>query len=70
MIDWRQFFTSDPQICHGQLCAKGTRVFVTNILDSLAEGATREEILVSYPALRPEHIDAAMAHVAETQARQ
>ncbi len=42
MVDWRQYLTSDPQICHGQLCVKGTRVFVTNILDSLAEGASRE----------------------------
>ena len=65
MIDWRQYLTSDPQICHGQLCAKGTRVFVTNILDSLAEGASREEILRSYPSLRPEHIDAALAYAAE-----
>jgi uncharacterized protein (DUF433 family) len=62
MIDWRQFLTSDPNVCHGQLCAKGTRVFVTNILDSLAEGATRDEILNSYPPLRPEHIHAAMAY--------
>ena len=44
MIDWRQFLTSDPQVCLGQP-RKGTRVFVTNILDSLAEGATRDEIL-------------------------
>ena len=65
MIDWRQYLTSDPQICHGQLCAKGTRVFVTNILDSLAEGASREEILRSYPSLRPEHIDAALGYAAE-----
>ncbi len=65
MIDWRQHLTSNPQICHGQLCAKGTRVFVTNILDSLAEGASREEILRSYPSLRPEHIDAALAYAAE-----
>lgn len=65
MIDWRQYFTSDPQICHGQLCAKGTRVFVTNILDSLAEGATREEILQSYPSLQSEHINAAIAYAAE-----
>jgi uncharacterized protein (DUF433 family) len=65
MIAWRQFLTSDPQVCHGQLCAKGTRVFVTNILDSLAEGASREEILASYPSLRPEHIDAAVAYAAE-----
>ena len=65
MIDWRQHLVSDPAICHGQLCAKGTRVFVTNILDSLAEGSSREEILRSYPTLRPEHIDAAIAYAAE-----
>jgi len=65
MIDWRQYLSSEPQVCHGQLCAKGTRVFVTNILDSLAEGASREEILRSYPPLKPEHIDAAIAYAAE-----
>jgi len=65
MIDWRQFLTSDQQVCHGQLCAKGTRVFVTNILDSLAEGASREQILNSYPSLQPAHIDAAVAYAAE-----
>lgn len=65
MIDWRQHLSSDPQICHGQLCARGTRVLVTNILDSLAEGSSREEILRSYPSLKPEHIDAAIAYAAE-----
>ena len=65
MIEWRQYLTSDPQVCHGQLCAKGTRVLVTNILDSLAEGAGREEIVKSYPSLRYEHIDAAIAYAAE-----
>lgn len=65
MANWREQFVSDPGICDGQLCAKGTRVFVTNILDSLAEGATRDEILGSYPSLRPEHIDAAIAYAAE-----
>ncbi len=65
MIDWREHLTSDPQLCHGQLCARGTRVFVTNILDSLAEGASREKILRSYPSLQPEHIDAAISYAAE-----
>ena len=65
MFDWRNHLTADPQVCHGQLCAAGTRVLVTNILDSVAEGATREEILKSYPSLRPEHIDAALAYAAE-----
>lgn len=65
MIQWREYLVSDPAICGGQLCAKGSRVMVTNILDSLAEGATREEILKSYPSLQTIHIDAAMAYAAE-----
>ncbi len=65
MIDWRQFLTVDPAVCHGQLRAVGTRVLVTNILDSLAERCTHEEILASYPSLRPEHIDAAKSYAAE-----
>lgn len=65
MIDWRQYITRDPQVCHGQLCAKGTRVFVTNILDSLAESATPKEIRATYPSLLPEHIEAATVNTAE-----
>ncbi len=62
---WRDYLTSDPKICHGQLCAKGTRVMVTSILDSLAEGSSPEAILKSYPSLTQEHIDAALAYAAD-----
>jgi uncharacterized protein (DUF433 family) len=65
MNDWREHLSSDPEVCGGELCARGTRVLVTNILDSLAEGATHEEILRSYPSLKPEHIKAALAYAAE-----
>ena len=65
MPAWREHLVSDPQVCGGQLCAKGTRVLVTVILDNLAEGNTREEILRSYPSLTPEHLDAALAYAAE-----
>jgi uncharacterized protein (DUF433 family) len=40
-------------------------VLVTNILDSLAEGATRNEILRTYPTLRSQHVEAALAYAAE-----
>jgi uncharacterized protein (DUF433 family) len=56
---------SDPEICGGDLCARGTRIPVTVILDNLAEGSSRDDILRSYPSLRPEHIDAALAYAAE-----
>src|SRR5215510_247354 len=65
VIDWREHLTSDPKVCGGQLCAKGTRVLVTVILDNLAEGLGREDILRSCPTLKPMHIDAAMAYAAE-----
>lgn len=65
MTDWRAHLVSDPRFCGGSLCARGTRVLVTNILDSLAEGASHREILASYPTLSPEHIEAALAYAAE-----
>ena len=65
MIDWRAYLGGSQKICHGQLCARGTRVLVTSILDSLAEGCSREEIFEAYPALRAEHVDAAIAYAAE-----
>jgi len=38
---------------------------VTVILDSVAEGSSREAILISYPSLASDHIDAALAYAAE-----
>ena len=65
MGDWQQFLSCDRQICGDELCAKGTRIPVTVIMDSLGEGSTIEAILTSYPSLRPEHIQAALAYAAE-----
>ncbi len=42
MIDWRERIIIDPQICHGKLCIKGTRIMVSVILDNLADGLTQE----------------------------
>ena len=70
MIDWRQHLTSDLKVCGGQLRAKGTRVPVTVILDSVAERIGREEILRSYPTLEPVHIDAALAYEAELRSEE
>ncbi len=65
MTVWQQHLATDPGICGGELCARGTRIPVTVILDSLAEGSPKDEILRSYPSLRPEHIEAALAYAAE-----
>ena len=65
MVAWHEFFESKPNVCGGEVCAAGTRIPVTVILDSLADGSTKEEILRSYPSLKPAHIDAALAYAAE-----
>lgn len=64
-IDWRKHFESTEDTLHGILRACGTRVPVTVILDSLADGMTVDEILQGYPSLQREHIDAAIAYAAE-----
>ena len=46
---WQEFL-SKPDVCGGTICANGTRIPVTVILDNLAEGANAEEILTSYPS--------------------
>lgn len=64
-MDWQEHLSQDPQICGGELCAKGTRIPVTVILDSFGEGSTAESILASYPSLKPVHLQAALAYAAE-----
>ena len=41
MIDWREHLSSDPKVCQDRLCAKGTRVLVTNILEPIHIDAAR-----------------------------
>lgn len=64
-MDWREHVAVDPMVCHGQACIRGTRIPVSVVLDNLASGLTPAEILKSYPFLRPEAIQAAVAYAAE-----
>lgn len=63
--DWRERISVDPTICHGKPCIRGTRIFVSVILDNLAAGQTAEEIVEDYPGLTPEDVQAALAYAAE-----
>jgi len=55
-MDWQNYITVDPNVCHGQACLKGTRIMASVVLDSLAAGLTPDEILKSYPSLTHEAI--------------
>ncbi len=41
----------DPNVCFGKPCIKGTRIWVSLILDFLASGDTEQDILGNYPDL-------------------
>ncbi len=55
----------DPDICFGKPCIKGTRIWVSLLLDFLSNGMTIEEIITEYPQLTEKDIFAAIAYGAE-----
>ena len=55
---------SDPRICGGRPCIKGTRMRVSDILDMLAAGATKAQILRDFPYIIDEDISASLAFAA------
>ncbi|MEX0794404.1 MAG: DUF433 domain-containing protein [Pirellulaceae bacterium] len=57
--------TIDPAICHGKPCVRGLRYPVSMILELLASGMTRDEILADYPDLEDEDISACLRYAAE-----
>jgi uncharacterized protein (DUF433 family) len=57
--------TSDPAVFGGRPCIRGMRVRVKDILDLLASGASRADILTDYPYLEDNDIAAALEYAAQ-----
>jgi len=64
-VELLQRISIDPNICFGKPCIRGTRIWVSLIIENLADGTTEAEILEAYPQLKPEDIRAALAFAAE-----
>src|SRR5438105_1958575 len=60
----------DPNICFGKPCIRGTRIWVSLILENLAESVSESELIKLYPQLKPEDVRAALAYAAETTREQ
>jgi uncharacterized protein (DUF433 family) len=63
--DWQERIRVDAAIHHGDPCIAGTRVPVSVIVGSVADGDTWDQILASYPQLKREDIQAALLYAAE-----
>ena len=61
------YISIDPDIRFGKPCIKGTRIAVNDILQWLASGMTREEIMYDYPVLQDVHINAALSFAAHRE---
>ena len=62
---WQDRIAIDLDIHHGDPSIKGTRIPVTMIVGSLADGMSFEDIREAYPQLADEDIYAALAYAAE-----
>ncbi len=56
--------TIEPGKCGGRPCIRGYRIRVTDILELIANGASRDEILKDYPFLEADDITAAIKYAA------
>ncbi len=61
---WRDRIVSDPLVCHGRACIRGTRIAVSVVLDNLAVGQAPKAVVTSYPSLTLDDVHAAMQYAA------
>lgn len=65
-MNYTDYISIDPNICHGQPCFKNSRIMVYLVLEMLEAGETPNEIIEkAYPQLTKEHIQAALHYAAE-----
>ena len=52
----------DPNVCFGQPCLRGHRIWISLIRDLIETGSTIEQVLAEYPALNNSDIVACLEH--------
>ena len=63
--NWMDRIVVDPKLHGGEPCIKGTRIPVSMIIGSIADGDTVEVLLKAFPSLVLEDIQAALKYAAE-----
>ncbi|WP_295794073.1 DUF433 domain-containing protein [Mucilaginibacter sp.] len=56
--------TSNPNVMNGKACIRGMRITVSIVLNLIANGMSKQEILDNYPSLEPEDIDQCLQYAA------
>lgn len=63
--DLLQRISVDINVCHGKPCIRGHRLWVSLILDLLADGLSMEQVLAEYPGIELDDIRACVAYASE-----
>lgn len=61
-MHWKERITTNPKQCGGRPCIRGMRIRVIDVLDLLAAGLSREQVLEELPDLEEEDIEAALRY--------
>jgi len=57
--------TIDSEVCGGRPCIRGMRITVSQVLEMLAGGMSRDQILADFPYLESADIDACLDYAAQ-----
>jgi uncharacterized protein (DUF433 family) len=67
MNDYKEIITIEPDKRGGKPCIRGLRITVYDVLEYLASGMSKEEILEDFPYLKASDIQACLDYEAERQ---
>ena len=68
-MDYRKIITVESGKRGGKPCIRGLRITVYEVLEYLASGMTQEQILLDFPYLTVEDIQACLAYAADRERR-
>ena len=63
-MDTAERIVVQPDLMLGQPCIRGTRLPVYVVVEAIATGASRQELMAEYPFLESEDIAAALVYAA------
>lgn len=67
MMKYQDYIDITPGKRSGKPCIKQTRITVYDVLGWLAQGMTQEEIILDYPELTMEHVQACLSYAAQRE---
>jgi uncharacterized protein (DUF433 family) len=68
-MDYNQYIEIIPEKRFGRPCIKGTRISVYDVLNWLANGMAKNEIIADFPELNETQINACLSYAAEREHR-